>query len=544
MAKLFPDLLPAANSQGGLNTELEVLRTLEHELPEAYALFHSVGWTRADGGREQHGEADIVVVNQAGDLLIIEVKAGAVELEGGEVFKQYRDERKSVQAQIGRTYQGMRRRLEAAGLPVEVHTLIVLPQAQVKGATMDSPRTRIVDSSEMAHLAYRVRDILDIGMPNSDYRQGVIDFLSQMLDIEPDVSALTGQLAEHTTRLSSGLATWVPRIYAPHRIIRVVATAGSGKTQLALHQLRAADAAGFKAGYFCFNRALADHLGRIAPPRVRVETFHEMAVQTLRDAGEPPDFGRRDIWTTIAARAAELLADREPWLDLLVVDEMQDFKPEWVKTLLGLLKPTGQALLLEDPEQVLYKDREPFDIPDEVIMRSPDNHRSPRVVTDLINALKLTEEPVRSPSAWPGQWSEPRQYDGSEADLLAQTEGAVKACLARGFGIEQIALLTVRGASSSALLKAERLTPWPLRKFSGKYADGGVPIWTDGQLLADSVHRFKGQAAPAVVLSEIDFEELDKNAKRRLFVGLTRARVHWEWVVSRTTMRQIAIQLA
>ena len=174
MAKLFPDLLPAANSQGGLNTELEVLRTLEHELPEAYALFHSVGWTRADGGREQHGEADIVVVNQAGDLLIIEVKAGAVELEGGEVFKRYRDERKSVQAQIGRTYQGMRRRLEAAGLSVEVHTLIVLPQAQVKGATMDSPRTRIVDSSEMAHLAYRVRDVLDIGIPNSDYRQGVI----------------------------------------------------------------------------------------------------------------------------------------------------------------------------------------------------------------------------------------------------------------------------------------------------------------------------------------------------------------------------------
>jgi len=262
-------------------------------------------------------------------------------------------------------------------------------------------------------------------------------------------------------------------------------------------------------------------------------------VQTLRDAGEPPDFGRMDIWTTIAARAAELLADRGPWLDVLVVDEMQDFKPEWVQTLLGLLKPTGQALLLEDPEQVLYIDREPFDIPDEVIVRSPDNHRSPRVVTDLINALQLTEEPVRSPGAWPGQWSEPRLYDGSEADLLAQTESAVEACLARGFAIDQIALLTVRGASSSALLKSEMLGPWRLRTPAG-YDENGSAIWTDGHLLADSVHRFKGQAAPAVVLSEIDFEVLDESAKRRLFVGLTRARVHWEWVVSKRTSALIA----
>ena len=46
MARLFPDLLPAADNEGGLDAELEVLRTLEHELPEAYALFHSVGWAR------------------------------------------------------------------------------------------------------------------------------------------------------------------------------------------------------------------------------------------------------------------------------------------------------------------------------------------------------------------------------------------------------------------------------------------------------------------------------------------------------------------
>ena len=39
----------------------------------------------------------------------------------------------------------------------------------------------------------------------------------------------------------------------------------------------------------------------------------------------------------------------------------------------------------------------------------------------------------------------------------------------------------------------------------------------------ESVFRFKGQAAPAVVFTEIDFDQLDDRAVRRLFVGATRA---------------------
>jgi len=46
------------------------------------------------------------------------------------------------------------------------------------------------------------------------------------------------------------------------------------------------------------------------------------------------------------------------------------------------------------------------------------------------------------------------------------------------------------------------------------------------------VRRFKGQAAAAVVLTECDLAQLDEMNRRLLFVGLTRARVHLEWVIS------------
>ena len=53
------------------------------------------------------------------------------------------------------------------------------------------------------------------------------------------------------------------------------------------------------------------------------------------------------------------------------------------------------------------------------------------------------------------------------------------------------------------------------------------------------MRRFKGQAAPAVVLTECDITELDELSRRLLFVGLTRARVHLEWVISVETGRML-----
>jgi hypothetical protein len=61
------------------------------------------------------------------------------------------------------------------------------------------------------------------------------------------------------------------------------------------------------------------------------------------------------------------------------------------------------------------------------------------------------------------------------------------------------------------------------RRFTGEYARDGDPRWSNGDLLIESVYRFKGQSAPAVVLTEFDFGELDDAARRKLFVALTRA---------------------
>ena len=56
--------------------------------------------------------------------------------------------------------------------------------------------------------------------------------------------------------------------------------------------------------------------------------------------------------------------------------------------------------------------------------------------------------------------------------------------------------------------------------------------------------RFKGRAAPCVILTEIDFEQLDDKAVRRLFVGATRATMKLMLVVSERSSAVLRARLA
>jgi hypothetical protein len=537
MSILLPSIPLHAHATGvGDYAELELLQTLERGLSDAYTLFHSVDWSRVLGSQEQHGEIDIVVVDQAGDVLLIEVKSGDVDFTSDGIFKTYRGQAKNITRQIGLQYGAMKSRLEDAGLKVHLNHLLVLPNLAVHTETALWPRERIVDSEDIHNIVTRITGLLGHGAEKSAIRDRVLAFFENRFQVSPDVSALIGRVQQSATRLSAGLATWVPRIASSSELLRVIGTAGSGKTQLALRLLRDADAVGHKAAYICFNRALADHISHFAPVRIPAETFHEYAQHIVRRAGETVDFKQDGTFAHLATRCIELLEEAEPDLDLIILDEMQDMQPEWVLAMLSRLKSQGKAVLLEDPEQQLYRDRIAFDLPDAVSVTSHENFRTPRALVKLINVLQLTTTEVEAMSTFDGEMPDPIVYESAET-IAACTVKAVERCLQRGFALADIAIVSMRGRERSVLLGTDTLGPWSLSRFTGQFDEGSMPIWTRGQLLIESVRRFKGQAAAAVVLTECDIAELDSLNRRLLFVGLTRARVHLEWVISGDTAR-------
>ena len=138
--------------------------------------------------------------------------------------------------------------------------------------------------------------------------------------------------------------------------------------------------------------------------------------------------------------------------------------------------------------------------------------------------MRLCHRSINSLSPYQGDVPGFFQYSSS-AHLVAQIERAVSALLARGFALSDIVVLSNRGRANSALTGLRQIGPWATRQFTGGYDRNGEPQWTEGELLVESVYRYKGQSAPAVVLAEVAFEELTQQERKKLFVGLTRAQM-------------------
>jgi thymidine kinase len=521
MAQLLPSLSSFTSHSLGHWRELQVLQHIQHSLPDGYQVFHSVDWHSLHQGRDCHGEIDIVVMNQAGELLLIEVKAGDVACRHDGIYKSYNDREKKVDAQLTLQYAAMRGLLKKSGIHTGVTNCLVLPDFRVQQTTtVGIPRERIFDADDYADLGAKLQMLLPLGEEHDRARR-VRDFLSNHLDVVQDVSVLHGQLDTFTRTLSDGLATWVPRIQAPSNIYRIQATAGAGKTQLALRLLQDAAHAGLTVMYTCFNRPLADHIAALVPPEVSVATFHTQCINFYRQKQTSLDFNDAAMFDAASTAYVQAMEQVSADLDLLIIDEAQDFQPAWISALVNQLKDAGKLYVLEDADQSLYT-RIGFDLPDAVSLSCYDNFRSPQAVCQTLNAFGLASQPIHARSPYIGEPPAFYEYDGTPDDLLKQTGKALDDLLTKGFDIGAIALLSAHGRSRSFLLNREHIAGFQTRRFVGKFDTNGEPAWSDGELLVESVYRFKGQSAPAVILSEVELAKLTPIARRKLFVGMTR----------------------
>jgi len=532
MAHLVPDL-PKPTYSTGRDRELDVLYRLQSSLPDGYEIFHSVSWHTLHNDRDKHGEIDIVVLSPIGNVLLVEVKAGDVSIANGKMIKAYRDDSTDVGRQTKIQFAAMVDRLSKAKLRAHVTNCLVLPDYVVGNQQIVAlPPERIIDATRFDQLGALAREMMTTDHSGVDV-ESLRRFLSNEFSVTLDMRVLGEQVRTTTVRLADGLATWIPRISAPSGLIRIQATAGSGKTQLALKLLQDAADKSQRSLYVCYNRSLADHIGHIAPTKAKVASFHELCVEHYRQTVGEPDFaalGNYDRLATHYRESVEANPNLQNRYQLIVLDEGQDFQPAWVAALLPQLTDDGKIYLLEDDAQRLY-DREEFDLSDVVNVTCLDNFRTPKAVCQVINALGLTEQPIVSRSFYSGELPNFYTY-ATDSELLVKTEAAITQLMQRGIALSDIVIISWRGLTNSQFNKTAQLGEFTLRRPTGKYSAAGDAIWTTGDLLVDSVYRFKGQSAPGIVLTEIDFDALDDKARRKLFVGLTRAQLAVEVVLT------------
>jgi hypothetical protein len=533
MARLIPEDIAEPHQGPWHPSERATLNKLAVLLPDDYTVFHGIHWARIDQASPVYGEIDFIVMNRAGRLLALEQKDTPVTVMRNDLMVQYRDQAgpKSVTAQVARNLNQLRSEFAKRhnNRSLVVDHLLYLPESVLSGPLPPGvDPSRVVDQTRAGSLVQVIEEIFNADpIPGGDKAADALDiynYLSQRFNASPHIGLLGERARSFSSRLSSGLATWAARLeMSPYRL-HVKGTAGSGKTQLALDELRRAAAEAKPSLYVCFNRPLADAMAQTAPPAARVVTLHEMGREFLEATGVKPNFKDTGVFDQMAAAVVQYAPMLKGTFATVVIDEAQDFDAEWIMALVSLATEDTRVVVLEDPAQRLY-DRNPWSLPGWVVLNSPVNYRSPRAVVDMINNLALTETPIEWGGAVLGE--EPRAYTYEEDSLVDAIGTAVADLVVEGFTPDQIVVLTVRGASSSPLFALDintLIAGQHIKRFTG-FGGDGKPQYTDGSILLETVYRFKGQAADAVVLVG-DLDDLeDENKRNRMFVGLTRGRL-------------------
>ena len=544
MAQLFPEDFHLTEKELLHKSEFKTLHLLKEGLSNQYMVFHGVHWTKVQEDSAVYGEIDFLILNPYGRVLAIEQKETQIEVNArGELVPVYKNTRglskspRTINSQVSRNIGALRSEYckRHPDQHLDIDHLLYVPNAKIeKNIPSNITLGRIVDSENKDQLLLIINEIFDKNpLPAGSHAAKTLDIQAFFLDkaeVTPQIGLIGQSAKQRTTRLSSGLAEWAERLnFSPFRLW-VQGTAGSGKTQLALKELRKAAASGKIAMYICFNRALVDSVKKNAPNPKTCWTFHELAKFVAESNGEVVDFGGEDIYEYLSNYFLSHSDQLKEQIDVLVIDEGQDLYPEWGGALQKMIKPSGRLIWLEDSAQRIYS-RPAIEQHEWVKITSPTNYRSPQHVLTLINGLNLTDSHLETGNAYTGL--QPGHFVYQDGDEVCATEEAIEDLINQGFAPESIAVLSFCGADRSKVLKNElnKLNGFHIKKQIGRYENGDIK-WSIGKLLVDTLFRFKGQCADAVVLTEIDFSEWDQITKNKLFVGLTRARLTINLVMS------------
>ena len=539
MAKTYPSDLPALDTSEINPRELDTLKKLKVGLPADYSIYHSVHWSRAYEKNTTFGEIDFIVMNNTGKVLVIEQKNGPLEETPSGLEKSYGLKKKVIGDQIQRNISNIRNKFgkqNRKGEQLNIDYLIYCPDHTVKNINAAGiDRERVVDGNSKARLSEYIERLLDVDiMASPALITELHDFFLSSLHIVPDVVSYKSSQERVYRQLLSGLSDVIDNLkFEPFRL-RVTGTAGSGKTQVTVAFCDRMLEQGRKPLLLCFNRPLADGLREIVSTGVTVNTYHGFCREVAEAIGATIDFSkvREDgFWRDVQNILLENGLEEASNFDCLIVDEGQDFDAEMYEIIKLFLTKDAVQLWLEDPLQNL-RGMEAVPLPGFVTYNETSNFRTPTSIAGFIKQ-SLGQE-FRQRNMLPGlgvhifEYSRKNQLEGK---LVHRINELIKA----GFKLGDIAIISCRGMDSTALRETDRLGQHYVRRFTGKYDEHDNQIYTEGELIFDTIFRYKGQQAPVIILNDLD-ESLEVNERTRkiLYCAMTRATVLLELIIEET----------
>jgi len=518
----------------GQQAEAKVFTALAG-LPAPWQVFQTVEWrTLADDG-ERVGEADAVVFHPQHGLVVVEIKAGAVEVRDGLwYYASGRVMKQSPFSQARRNRYALLDKLSRRLGPDALASLTVTHaawfpdvvwQGILPGAEVPS-RAFLLDRSNLANPEPALLRLLHEAAPQPlawtpAQQRAMKELLAPdcrcLVPLAGKVDAALGVMHRATQDQMAVL-----RMLRAQPRLLVEGGAGSGKTLLACTLARDHAALGKSVLLTCFNIALAQSLAvSLADvPGITVMAFHELAKTQALAAGlaypvptEPQAVGRffREESAELLLQAADYGLTR---FDTLIVDEAADFAATWWIALEALGQTGFSWYCFFDRRQSIFQADSVWE---------PPFAAAPMLLeTNMRNTQAIGELAARF-----GQCSVPQIFriNGGEPPVTL-------ICPNFADMAERLRQL-LRRLQSKELLALDQivvLSPYRYTNAQSDWSRGlaDCPVTTDmvtlatGQLRVGTIQGFKGLEADVVILVGIDSRAVKH--PETLYVGASRAR--------------------
>jgi len=405
MAKLIPhlDTLGIQNKP-----ERDVADGLVKGLGNDSLVFHSYPWLRPerhDRGQEQflvEGEADFAIFSPDFGLLVLEVKGGSLHYDPA-THRWFRRTEKGKDIPIRDPFQQGQKNIHALvdqiqkrqfrsneRLPCAFGFAVIFPDCEYTGDLPPGADTSILlTSKDLAFLDRRIPEIAKKWNRNPNRNRltrteidKIVEGLSPTFRLLPILSRQVSSQEDALVRLTDRQQEALEGLYANPRVL-VLGTAGSGKTMLAMARAQRFAEEGKKTLFLCYNKGLADWLAALVPDDARrnfsIYHFHKLCSEWCWMAGIPFHVPADDdgaFWRDDAADLLDRAIDRNSTrFDAIVVDEAQDFYPDWWMPieLMNTRAEDGQLYVFCDPAQNLFVDT------DLVLPELPVRYSLPRI---------------------------------------------------------------------------------------------------------------------------------------------------------------------
>lgn len=528
MAKLIPHL-DVSEIQN--KPERDVASGLVAGLDDTCLVFHSYPWLRPerhDHGKESflvEGEADFLVFSPEFGLLDLEVKGGNIHYEPA-THRWFRVTDAGREIPITDPFQQGQRNIHALvdqirkrqfrvneHLPFAFGYAVIFPDCEHTGPLPPGADSGILLTSK--DLAFLYRRIPEVAKkwdrqpsrprlsPSEVAR--IVDGLSPTFRLLPILSRRLASQEDALVRLTNRQQEALEGLYDNSRVL-VQGVAGSGKTMLAMARAQRFAQERKKTLFLCYNKGLADWLDALVPDELReylkIYHFHRLCSEWCWTTGIPFNVPADDVeafWQNVAANLLDRAIDKNSIrYDAIVVDEAQDFQPNWWMPieLLNTAAEEGPLYVFCDPAQNLFVDTK-LVFPELTVRYSlPTNCRNTRRIAATCSRIRGVEIAVR-PEAPEGVETKIEVAVPGDRQRVA-CEGQIREWLNAGrLKPSQIAILSPRRQGSSSMAGIKNI--------------GGCPIvdslsaWRDGKgILYSTVRAFKGLEADALVVIDID----------------------------------------